>query len=88
MTIFYGNVTNFSKKAEEHLSRLKVDAWMAGETHLRGDALVGCARRLEKGWMGSYRGARPTVQPISRRHLGRSDVCNWSGDCSAEAPRG
>ncbi len=48
VTVFYGNITNMSNKAEDRLAQLNADAWVAGETHLKDEPLLNCARRLEK----------------------------------------
>jgi hypothetical protein len=58
--LFYGNVTTMSRKAEEYLTQLEVDAWMAGETHLKDQDLTACLGRMEKkGWNLT---AAPAVQ--------------------------
>ncbi len=78
VTIFYGNVTSLSKKAEDYLVKSTAEVWMAGETHIRDAKLDECIGRLEKG------GWTITAAPAAKSD--QSVGGTWGGAiCAAKA---
>ncbi len=88
LTVFFGNATSFSDKAESKLLTCGADLWYAVETHLRGRALDDTVKRVDaEGWRVCYsaaaasptaeRGTQGGAMAAAKSHLVARPMLNY-----------